>query len=448
MFTTLMLARIQFAFTVAFHIIFPSMSIGLALFLAIIEFLWLRTKNEIYFKLYHLWIKFFAIGFGLGVVSGVTLSYQLGTNWSLFSDHISNVIGPLIGFEVLTAFFLEASFLGVMLWGWNKVSPRMHFISTCIVAFGTALSAFWIISANSWMQTPSGYFIASDGRFFAKNWIDVIFNPSFRHRIVHMLLASYITTSMILGGVGAYYIWKNRHQQEGKFLLKFATIALSILSPLQILAGDAHGLNVLKHQPVKVAAMEGLWETKEGIPLILFAIPDEKNEVNHYEIGIDKLSSLILTRSWNGKVRGLKSWPKEERPPIHVVFWGFRIMVGIGFTIFFMMIINFIMMIKNKIGQSTFINKLWILMIPSGLIAIIAGWFVTEVGRQPYTVYGLLRTIDSASPQITAGQLSWSLSVFLLIYIILFILGIYYMAKIIHKGIVPDEKINQIRNIF
>lgn len=437
MLTTIVLARIQFAFSVGFHIIYPSFSIGMSLFLAIVECLWLRTGKEIYLNIYRLWIKVFAIGFGLGVVSGVTLSYQLGTNWSAFSDHISNVIGPLIGYEVLTAFFLEASFLGIMLFGWGRVSRRMHFASTCIVAFGTALSAFWIISANSWMQTPAGFTIGEDGRFFATDWMKVIFNPSFPHRLVHMLLAAYVTTSLVIGGVGAYYIWQKKHQAEGRFLLKFATVAIAILAPLQIYAGDSHGLCVLKHQPVKIAAMEGLWETKAGIPLILFALPDQKNETNHYELGINKLSSLILTHTWNGTVKGLKEWPKEERPPVAIVFWSFRIMVGIGFAILLLSILSMVSLYKKKLGEYKLLNALWMLMIPAGFVAILAGWTVTEVGRQPYTVYGLLKTVDSVSPSINAAQLSWTLASFVLLYLTLFAIGTYYMANLIRTGIKP-----------
>ncbi len=303
----LLLARIQFAFTISFHIVFPAMSIGLASYLAVLEGLWLKTGKIVYLNLYKFWIKIFAVSFGLGVVSGVVMSYQFGTNWSIFADRISNVIGPLLGFEVLTAFFLEASFLGIMLFGFNRVSPKMHFAATVIVALGTLLSAFWILAANSWMQTPQGFEVGPDGRLYPLDWLAIVFNPSFPYRLVHMVLAAYLSVALVVGGVAAFYLFTKRHINEAKTMLAMATLMLALAAPLQLLVGDLHGLNTLKHQPMKVAAMEGIWEkTEQPAAFRLFAIPDQKNEKNHYELSIPYASSLILTHSWNGEVKGVK----------------------------------------------------------------------------------------------------------------------------------------------
>ena len=376
----ILLARIQFAFTVSFHIIFPALSIGLASYLAVLEWRWLVTKDNKFKELYKFWIKIFAVTFGMGVVSGVVMSYQFGTNWSVFSDKISNVIGPLLGYEVLTAFFLEASFLGIMLFGWGRVSEKMHFAATAIVAIGTIISAFWILSANSWMQTPTGFRIGEDGRLFPLNWIDVIFNPSFPYRFMHMLTAAYLSTAFVVGGIGAYYLLKNKFVPHAKIMLSMATLMAVLVGPLQILLGDLHGLNTLKHQPAKIAAMEGIWETERGAALRLFAIIDEKEQKNNFEVAIPNLASLILTHSLDGEIKGLKEWDKSEIPPVKPVFWSFRIMVGIGILMALIGIISTIQYFRGKLFVSKFLKIMWVMMIPSGFIATLSGWFVTEIG--------------------------------------------------------------------
>ena len=318
-----LLARIQFAFTVSFHIVFPAMSIGLASFLAVVEGCWLKTGDQRFKDIYKFWVKIFAVTFGMGVVSGVVMSYEFGTNWSVFSDKVGNILGPLLGYEVLTAFFLEASFLGIMLFGWGRVSQRMHFVSTCIVAIGTLISAFWILAANSWMQTPQGFTIAADERFYPTNWLAIIFNPSFPYRLGHMVLAAYLSTAFVVGGVAAFYLFKNRYQSHARIMLGMAVLMAVLATPIQIFLGDQHGLNTLKYQPVKIAAMEGIWETEKGAGLRLFGWPDQKEEVTKYSIEIPKLASLILTHSFDGEVKGLKAWPAEDRPPVFLVFWFF-----------------------------------------------------------------------------------------------------------------------------
>lgn len=439
-FDPLLLARIQFAFTISFHIVFPAFTIGLASFLAMVEWRWLRTGNQLYHDLYKFWIKIFAVAFGMGVVSGVVLSYQLGTNWSIFSDKIGNVLGPLFGYEVLTAFFLESSFLGVMLFGWGRVSQRMHFISTCIVAIGTLISAFWILAANSWMQTPQGFEIGIDGRLNPTNWLDIIFNPSFPYRFIHMITAAYLTTSFVIGGVGALYLWNKRHIPHARIMLGMAVIMAAIVSPIQLLIGDTHGLNTLKHQPAKVAAMEGLWETTKGAPLLLFAMPNQKEELNSMELKIPKLASLILTHDVDGEVKGLKEWKKEDRPPVAIVFWSFRIMVGLGLMMILIGITSAIQYFRGKLFTTKWLHGWWITMIPSGFIALLAGWFVTEVGRQPYIVYGVLRTSDATSPAIIGAEVAWSLMSFVVMYTLVFGAGSYYILKLIKKGISINEK--------
>lgn len=344
------------------------------------------------------------------------MSYQLGTNWSIFSDRIANVLGPLFSFEVLTAFFLEASFLSIMLFGWNRVSPRMHFASTCIVAVGTLISAFWIIAANSWMQTPAGFTIGENGLLYPTNWLEIIFNPSFPYRFIHMVTAAYLTTAFVVGGVGAFYLWRKRHAPQARIMLGMATIMVALAAPFQLFMGDRHGLNTLKHQPAKIAAMEGIWETEKGAGLLLFAYPDQQNEINHYEIKIPNLASLILTHDFLGEVKGLKEWKKEDRPPVVWVFWSFRIMVGVGILMIIIGLVSVIQYLRGKLFQSCFLHGWWISMMPSGFIALLAGWFTTEIGRQPYTVYGIMRTIESFSPAITGPQVAWSLIAFIVMY--------------------------------
>lgn len=435
----LLLARIQFAFTVSFHIVFPAFTIGLASYLAVLEWRWLSTRNETYKQLYKFWVKIFAVAFGMGVVSGVVMSYQFGTNWSVFSDKVSNVIGPLLGFEVLTAFFLEASFLGIMLFGWGRVSERMHFISTCIVAAGTLLSAFWILSANSWMQTPAGYEVGDDGLLYPTNWVEIIFNPSFPYRFIHMITAAYLSTAFVVGGVGAYYLWFKRHVPAARVMLGMATIMAVLAAPAQIFIGDLHGLNTLKYQPAKVAAMEGLWETQRGAPLKVIGFPDREAEVTRYAIEIPKLASLILTHHPDGEVKGLKAWPAGERPPVAWVFWCFRVMVGIGILMALIGIVSTVQYFRGKLFETRWLHGWWMLMMPSGFVAVLAGWFVTEIGRQPYVAYNVLKTADTVSPSVLGPQVAWSLLAFIVMYTVVFGAGSYYILRLIGKGIPVGE---------
>lgn len=429
----ILLARIQFAFTISFHIIFPAFTIGLASWLAVVEGLWLKTRKPVYQELYKFWIKIFAVCFGMGVVSGVVMSYQFGTNWSVFSDRTGNVIGPLLGYEVLTAFFLESSFLGIMLFGWNRVSEKMHFASTVIVAIGTCISAFWILSANSWMQTPQGFTVGDDGILHPENWIAIIFNPSFPYRLAHMLTAAFLTTCFVIGGVGGWYLFCKKHVEHAKVMLRMAVWFACIAAPLQIVIGDLHGLNTLEHQPAKVAAMEGHWETSKGVPLILFGMPDQDEEVTKYAIEIPKAASLILTHDRDGEIKGLKEWPKEDRPPVAIVFWSFRVMVAIGMLMLITGAVGAYLHWRKKLYEARWFHGWSALMMPSGFIAVLAGWFVTEVGRQPYTVYGVLRTGESVSP-VLPEYIAISLMIFIVAYIFIFGMGSYYILKLIGKG--------------
>lgn len=440
MFDPIFLARVQFAFTISFHIIFPAFTIGLASFLAVLETLWITMKNNHYRDLYKFWVKIFAVAFGMGVVSGVVMSYQFGTNWSVFSDRVANVIGPLLGFEVMTAFFLEASFLGIMLFGWGRVSQTMHLVATWIVAIGTLISAFWILSANSWMQTPQGFTIAEDGRLMPTNWLEIIFNPSLPYRYLHMITAAYLTTSFVVGGVGSFYLLKKKHLPHARIMLSMATIMAILVGPFQFFIGDQHGDNTLHYQPAKIAAIEGIWETQKGAPMLLFAWPDQKERKNYFEIGIPGGASYILKGDPNAEIKGLNDFPYHT-PPVAVVFFSFRIMVGLGVLMVLVGITSTIYYFRGKLFEASWLHKWWIAMTPSGFIALLAGWFVTEVGRQPWSAYGVLRTAESVSPAILGPQVAWSLGAFVIMYTFVFGAGIYYIFKLIKKGmVVADEK--------
>jgi cytochrome d ubiquinol oxidase subunit I len=434
----ILLSRIQFAFTVAFHIIFPAFTIGLASWLAVLEWRWLKTGEQVYADIYRMWVKIFAVTFGMGVVSGVVLSFQFGTNWSVFADAGGNVLGPLLGYEVLTAFFLEASFLGVMLFGWNRVGPKLHFAATIIVAVGTLISAFWILSANSWMQTPQGIRVGADGLLYPTDWLQVIFNPSFPYRFVHMVTAAYLTTAFAVAGVGAFYLWRKRHLPQARVMFAMAMIMAVFVAPLQLLFGDLHGLNTFKYQPAKVAAMEGLWETKRGAPLLLFGMPDQEQETTRYAVEIPKLSSLILTHELDGEVKGLKAWPRDERPPVALVFWTFRLMVGLGMLMIATGVIAIVLYFRKRLFDTRWFQYWCMALTPAGFIAVLAGWFVTEVGRQPWVVQGLLRTSDAVSP-VAGTPIAISLAAFLLVYVFVFGAGTYYILRLIGKGPQSDE---------
>lgn len=431
------LSRLQFAFTISFHIIFPSFTIGLASYLAVLEALWLKTGKEVFRNLYLFWVKIFALAFGMGVVSGVVMSYQFGTNWSLFSELTGNVLGPLLGYEVLTAFFVEASFLGIMIFGWNKVGEKLHFFSTCMVAIGTLISAFWILSANSWMHTPAGFELR-DGTFYAVDWLEVIFNPSFPYRYVHMVLAAYCTTALVVGSVGALHLLRGTCTDSARVMLHMALGFLAVVVPLQLIAGHEHGAEVYEYQPTKLAAMEGHWETYEdNAPLILFAIPDAEKETNSLTVELPRVGSLIVTGSFDGRIRGLKEWPPDERPPVGIVFWSFRIMVGLGMLMLFIGLCGAFLIWRKRIESQRWFLRLCLAAGPMGFIAVLTGWFTAEVGRQPYTVYGLLRTADSVSP-VTAAAVETSLIVYIFAYAVVFAAGTYYIFELAFRG--PDEK--------
>jgi cytochrome d ubiquinol oxidase subunit I len=438
-FDPVLLARIQFAFTVSFHIVFPAISIGLASYLAVLEGLWLFTGRETYLRVFKYWLKIFALAFGMGVVSGLVMSYQFGTNWSVFSDKTGPILGPLMGYEVLTAFFLEAGFLGVMLFGMNRVGKRLHFFATLMVAFGTFVSAFWILSVNSWMQTPAGYGINEHGQFVPDDWWAIVFNPSFPYRLVHMVFAAYLSTAFVVGAVGAFHLLRDRGNEAARTMFSMAMWMAAVVAPVQIVAGDMHGLNTLEHQPAKVAAMEGHFETTKGAPLILFGIPDMEAEETRYAIEIPHLGSLILTHSWDGEVKGLKEWPPEDRPNATIVFWSFRIMVGLGVLMAAMGGISLVLRWRRILFEVPWFHRLGVAMGPSGIIAVLAGWITTEVGRQPYTVYGLLRTAESASP-IGAPGVGASLAAFVVVYLVVFGVGVLYMLRMMAKPPSPTEE--------
>jgi cytochrome bd quinol oxidase subunit 1 apoprotein (EC 1.10.3.-) len=427
------LSRMQFAFTVSFHILFPSITIGLATAIAIWEGLWLKTRNPVYFQLAKFWIKPFAVTFGMGVVSGIVLSFEFGTNFSGFSEKVGPVLGPLLAYEVLTAFFLEAGFLGVMLFGWQRVSERMHFFATVIVMLGTWLSAFWILSANSWMQTPAGYELV-DEHFQVRDWWEVIFNPSMPHRVAHMLLAAMLTASFIIIAVSAWHVLRDQQAQWAKKSLSMALWGTLVLVPLQIFVGDGHGLNVKEYQPVKLAAIEGIWpEHEQPLPLVLFAWPNMEEERNDYEVAIPHLGSLILTHTLDGGAQGLTSVPPEDRPYVPIVFFSFRVMVGIGFLMLFVSLWALWLRRKSRLYENkpflTVARWMW----PVGSIATLAGWYVTETGRQPWLVEGLVRTMEVASP-LPAEKVLWSLSVFVVLYGTLLVAYLYFMRKLLRQG--------------
>jgi cytochrome d ubiquinol oxidase subunit I len=428
----LLLSRIQFGFVMSFHIIFPAFTIGLASWLAFLAGVYLKTKRTVWRELYVFWLKIFAVSFALGVVSGIVMSFQFGTNWSELSARAGNVLGPLLAYEVLTAFFLEATFLGVMLFGWRRISPRLHFFATCMVALGTLISTFWIISANSWMHTPAGFSLV-DGIFHAQNWWQIVFNPSFPVRLAHMTLAAFITTCFVIGGLSAIYLLRQRHRESAQLMLKLAVAFAAIAVPLQVLVGDLHGLKVRDHQPVKLAAMEGHWETKRGAPLVLLAWPDEEREENRFEVSVPKLGSLILTHQLNGEVKGLKEVPRHERPPVAPVFFSFRVMVGIGVLMLALVAWSALQWRRGRLFESKLALRGWALMTPAGFIAVLAGWYTTEIGRQPYVIYGLMHTSEAASA-IDAASVATSLIAFATIYLFVFIAGSYYLLKLMRKG--------------
>jgi len=440
MMDAVLLARAQFAFTVSFHFIFPAFSIGLASYLMVLEGLWLKTGRGVYANLYRYWLKIFAVAFGMGVVSGLVMSYQFGTNWSVFSTKAGPVIGPLMAYEVLTAFFLEAGFLGVMLFGISKVGRGLHFFATCMVALGTFISAFWILSANSWMQTPVGYAINAKGQFVpAGSWLPIIFNPSFPFRLVHTVIAAYLTTALVVGGVGAWHLLKDRTNPGARKMFSMAMWMAALVAPIQILAGDAHGLNTLEHQPAKVLAMEGDYHpSPDGAPLILFGLPSNAEARVRYEVAIPKMGSLILKHDLNAPLPGLTDFPRAKWPPTPIVFWSFRIMVALGLAMLGLGLWSLLARARRRLYDWPWLHRAAVAMGPAGFVAVIAGWMTTEVGRQPYTVYGLLETAHSHSP-LAAPAVAASLLAFVLVYFFAFGAGTMYLLRLMAKPPEPGE---------
>jgi cytochrome d ubiquinol oxidase subunit I len=437
--SALELSRIQFGFTISFHIIFPAITIGLASYLSVLEALWLWKRDATYRDLYHFWSKIFAVNFAMGVVSGLVMAYQFGTNWSQFSAFAGSITGPLLTYEVLTAFFLEAGFLGVALFGWNRVGPGLHFFATLMVALGTLISATWILASNSWMHTPQGYNIVG-GKVVPVDWLAVIFNPSFPYRLVHMTIAAYLAAALFVGAAGAWHLLKGNDNPRVRTMLSMAMWIMLLVTPVQMVVGDQHGLNTLKHQPAKISAIEGHWENTPGqsVPLILVGWPDMAAETTRYALEIPVLGSLILTHEWEGHIPGLKEFAPENRPNSTVVFWTFRIMVGLGTLMLLLGVWGAWLRWRSRLYRSRLFLRFAVAMGPAGLIAILAGWYTTEIGRQPWVVYGVMRTQDAVSGH-PASALTTTLIVFVVMYIAVFGTGVSYMLKLAAKGPVELE---------
>jgi cytochrome d ubiquinol oxidase subunit I len=434
----LLLSRLQFAFTIGFHIIFPAFTIGLASFLAVLEGLWLFTKRPLFKNLYLFWVKIFALSFGMGVVTGVVMSYQFGTNWSVFSAQTGSVIGPLLAYEVLTAFFLEASFLGIMLFGWKRVGPGLHFFSTCMVAIGTLMSAFWILAANSWMQTPQGFAFAEDGTMIATSFMEVIFNPSMPSRFAHMVLAAFLTTAMVVAGASAFALLKGKALAESRTTLRMAVLMMALVAPLQIVVGHESGIVAGEHQPAKVAALEGWWTTRTQQPTVLIGWPDEEAETNHFELAIPGFGSTVNNAGPDVELPGLDAFAPEDRPPVWITFWAFRVMVAMGLAMVALGVWGAVAWALKRLDGARWYHRALVLAAPSGFVAVLAGWITAEVGRQPYVVYGVLRTADAASP-VAPGAVATSLLFFLISYAIVFGAGALYILRLMSKGPDTDE---------
>lgn len=430
---TTLLSRLQFAFTVSFHILFPAFSIGLALFLAIMEGIWLKNQDPKYLAICKFWTKIFALTFGMGIVSGIVMEFQFGTNWAGFANSVGPILGALFTYEVLTAFFIEAGFLGVMLFGWGRVGKKLHYFATLLVVIGTTISAFWILSANSWMQTPAG-FVKQGSKWVVDNWMAVIFNPSVIPRFIHMLLAAYITTAFTIAGISAYYLLKKRSQAVAKTCFSFALAALVILVPLQIIMGDSVGRTIFKYQPVKTAAMEGLWHTESGAPFLIFAIPSMTEEKNYFEIKVPHAAALINTHAWNGTINGLTAVAATDRPYVPLVFFSFRIMVYIGFLMLFIAVVGLWYRYRKTLYDKNWFLRLCVLSSPLGFIALWCGWITAETGRQPWAVYGLLRTSEAASPVDTYHVLVAFILIILVYGIVFGFFYFHYLLKLIRKG--------------
>ncbi|HEX5452475.1 MAG TPA: cytochrome ubiquinol oxidase subunit I [Stellaceae bacterium] len=434
----LILSRLQWAWVIAWHILLPAFTVGLAAYIAVLEGLYFLTGRDIWFRISGFWTRIFAVSFGMGVVSGIIMPFQFGTNWSRFSDSTANIISPLMAYEGFMAFALEATFLGILLFARKLVPPWAHFGAAIMVAIGTLFSSFWILATNSWMQTPSGYQII-DGRFFPRSWTDIIFSPSFPFRLAHNDTAFFVTTGFVVLGVGAWLVRRNRSPEEGRMMMRMALNLLIVLVPLQIYLGDLHGDNTYAYQPVKVAAMEGLWDTAGPMPWAVFAIPLQDEQRNIYELHIPHLGSLLLDHSWNGTVKGLKEWPRDQQPPVWPVFFAFRIMVGIGLLMLLVAIVGWALRLAGRLYDTGWFLVLCQWFAPAGFIAVLMGWTVTEVGRQPWTVYGLLRTADSVTPSLTGGDVLASLLLYGIVYLVMYPAGIAYMAGIVRNGVAAAD---------
>ncbi|MGO2007816.1 MULTISPECIES: cytochrome ubiquinol oxidase subunit I [Halomonadaceae] len=434
----LLLSRLQFAFVVSFHAIFPVFTIGLASYIALLHGLFYKTENPAWDRLALFWTKVFAVVFGMGVVSGIVMSFQFGTNWSNFAYATSNFLGPVLSYEVVTAFFLEAAFLGVLLFGRNKVPEGVHLFAAIMVAVGTFISSFWILSANSWMQTPVGYELI-DGRFHITSWMEALFNPSFWYRFFHMGMASFLTGGFVVAGVSAWFLLRKRDVEANKKALSMCLWLLLILAPAQAVVGDFHGLNTLEHQPTKVAAMEGNWETQTNVPLLLFAIPDKEAQTNHFEIGIPNLASLILTHHVDGEVPGLNAVPIEEQPPVIIVFWAFRVMVGIGVLMIAVALTGLFLRRKGRVYENPLFLKTLTVMIASPFLAVLGGWIVTESGRAPWLVYGVMTHAEGLTPSLTGGMALFTLIGYIAVYSVVFLTGIYYLTRVVRNGMTETQ---------
>ena len=435
----LVLSRMQFAFVVSFHAIFPVFTIGLASYIALLHGLFFKTNNPAWDRLSLFWTKVFAVVFGMGVVSGIVMSFQFGTNWSNFSQAASNFLGPVLSYEVVTAFFLEAAFLGVLLFGRGKVPEGVHLFAAIMVAVGTFISSFWILSANSWMHTPAGVELI-DNRFHVISWSEAIFNPSFPYRFAHMAMASFLTGGFVVAGVSAWFLLRGRDPEANRRALSMCLWLLLFLAPAQAVVGDFHGLNTLEHQPTKVAAMEGHWETSTNVPLLLFAIPNQEAQTNHFDIGIPNLASIILTHSPDGEIPGISEAAPEEQPPVIIVFWAFRVMVGIGLLMIATAFIGLLMRRKGKVYEHSGYLKALVCMIPMPFAAVLAGWIVTESGRAPWLVYGMMTHAEGLTPSLTGGMALFTLIGYVVVYAVVFYAGIYYLTRVVRNGMLPEEE--------
>ncbi|MBQ0744917.1 MAG: cytochrome ubiquinol oxidase subunit I [Pseudomonas sp.] len=439
----LLLSRIQFAFVVSFHAIFPVFTIGLASFIAFLEALSFKTGNPVWERLSKFWVQVFAVVFAMGVVSGIVMSFQFGTNWSNYSYAAANFLGPMLSYEVITAFFLEAAFLGVLLFGRNKVPKGVHLFAACMVALGTFISAFWILAANSWMHTPAGVELRDDV-FFVTSWTEAIFNPSFPYRFAHMAVASFLTGAFVVSGVSAWYLLRGREIEVNRKALSMCLWLILILAPTQAVIGDFHGINTLEHQPTKVAAMEGNWETASGVPLLLFAWPDQESQSNRFEIAIPKLASLILTHDLNGEVPGLNEVAREEQPPVAIVFWGFRVMVGLGLLMIATAFTGLLLRHKQRYWQTPWFLQGLRLMSVTPFIAVLAGWIVTESGRAPWLVYGLMTHAQGVTPSLTGGMALFTLLGYIVVYLMIFSAGLYYLMRVLQDGLEVPERATEL----